>query len=65
MADLSGYTAMTDAHGGASAARIVNKYMQLVGNALHGSAKVVQRIGDQVVVIADDGRMTWSSRLKT
>jgi adenylate cyclase len=54
MADLSGYTAMTDAHGGASAARIVNKYMQLVGNALYGSSRIVQRIGDQVVVLADD-----------
>lgn len=53
MADLSGYTAMTDAHGGASASRIVNKYMQLVNNALYGSSKVVQRIGDQVVIIAD------------
>ncbi len=54
MADLTGYTAMTDAHGGASAARIVNKYMQLVSNALHGSSRVVQRIGDQVVLIADN-----------
>jgi adenylate cyclase len=54
MADLSGYTAMTDAHGGASAARIVNKYMQLVASALHGSSRVVQRIGDQVVLIADN-----------
>ena len=54
MADLTGYTAMTDAHGGASAARIVNKYMQLVDNALQGSSRVVQRIGDQVVLIADN-----------
>jgi adenylate cyclase len=54
MADLTGYTAMTDAHGGASAARIVNKYMQLVDNALHGSSRAVQRIGDQVVLIADN-----------
>lgn len=54
MADLTGYTAMTDAHGGESAARIVNKYMQLVDHALHGSSRVVQRIGDQVVLIADN-----------
>jgi adenylate cyclase len=54
MADLTGYTAMTDAHGGESAARIVNKYMQLVENALHGSSRIVQRIGDQVVLIADN-----------
>jgi adenylate cyclase len=52
MADLTGYTAMTDVHGGASAARVVNKYMQLVDYSLYGTTKVVQRIGDQVVMIA-------------
>lgn len=54
MADLTGYTAMTDAHGGASAARIVHKYMQLVDSALVGSSTVFQRIGDQVVILADN-----------
>lgn len=53
MADLTGYTAMTDVHGGASAARMVNRYMQLVDHALHGTTKVVQRIGDQIVMIAE------------
>jgi adenylate cyclase len=53
MADLTGYTAMTEAHGGVSAAQIVSKYMNLVDRALSGTAKVVQRIGDQVVIIAD------------
>lgn len=53
MADLTGYTAMTDIHGGASAAKIVNKYMQLVEQALFGTAQVVQRIGDQVVMISE------------
>ena len=52
MADLTGYTAMTHAHGGASAAKIVGKYMQLVDTALVGSAQAVQRIGDQVVIIS-------------
>jgi adenylate cyclase len=57
MADLSGYTAMTHAHGGASAAKIVQKYMQMVEQSLVGSSKVFQRIGDQVVITsanADD-----------
>ena len=54
MADLTGYTAMTDVHGGASAAKIVGKYMEIVDAALHGSTKVMQRIGDQVVMIAED-----------
>jgi adenylate cyclase len=53
MADLTGYTAMTDIHGGASAAKIVNKYMQLVEQSLSGTARVVQRIGDQVVMISE------------
>lgn len=53
MADLTGYTAMTDIHGGASAAKVVKKYMEIVDTALHGSARVMQRIGDQVVMIAE------------
>jgi class 3 adenylate cyclase/YHS domain-containing protein len=54
MADLTGYTAMTDVHGGESAARIVRKYMELVDRALYGSAKLVQRVGDQVVIVSHD-----------
>jgi class 3 adenylate cyclase/YHS domain-containing protein len=54
MADLTGYTAMTDVHGGASAAKVVHKYMQLVDQSLFGSTQVVQRIGDQVVMMSDE-----------
>ena len=54
MADLTGYTAMTDVHGGESAARIVRKYMELVGRALYGNARLVQRVGDQVVIVSDN-----------
>lgn len=54
MADLTGYTAMTDVHGGASAARMVSKYMEIVDTAIHGTTQLVQRIGDQVVMIAVD-----------
>jgi adenylate cyclase len=53
LADLSGYTAMTNIHGGASAARIVHRYMEVVDHALYGTAKVVQRIGDQIVLISE------------
>ena len=53
MADLTGYTAMTDVHGGESAARIVRKYMELVDRALVGKARLVQRVGDQVVIVSD------------
>ena len=54
MADLSGYTAMTDVHGGASAASLVRKYLELVNNALVGETKLIQRVGDQIVLLADD-----------
>ncbi len=54
MADLTGYTAMTEAHGGASAAKMVGKYMELVDRALVGTSKMHQRIGDQVVILADN-----------
>ncbi len=53
MADLTGYTAMTEAHGGASAAKMVGKYMELVNSAMMGTARLHQRIGDQVVIVAD------------
>ena len=53
MADLSGYTAMTDVHGGASAAQLVDKYMQLVDRSIVGSTKVMQRVGDQIVLLAE------------
>lgn len=67
MADLTGYTAMTDVHGGASAAKLVNKYMEIVDAARHGTTQVMQRIGDQVVMIAGDSGdlLETSKRLNT
>jgi class 3 adenylate cyclase len=64
MADLSGYTAMTDVHGGASAARLVTKYMELVHNSLCGQCKIAQRIGDQVVMLSDKAEDLASTALK-
>jgi len=53
MADLTGYSALTEAHGGASAAQLVRKYIELVDGALVGDCKLFQRIGDQVVILSD------------
>lgn len=52
MADLAGYTAMTDIHGGASAAKTVGQYLELVVKSLAGESRLEQRIGDQVVITA-------------
>jgi class 3 adenylate cyclase len=56
MADLSGYTAMTDVHGGASAAKLVTKYMELVNMSICGNCEIAQRIGDQVVIISEKAK---------
>lgn len=53
MADLSGYTAMTDVHGGATAAKLVTKYMELVNISICGNCEITQRIGDQIVIISE------------
>lgn len=52
MADLSGYTALTEIHGAMSAAKLVTKYLELVDISLHGTARVLERVGDQVVIVA-------------
>ena len=50
MADLSGYTAMTD--GAESAAAMVDRYLTLVNKSLVGDSHLHERIGDQVVIIS-------------
>jgi adenylate cyclase len=54
MADLAGYTALTDIHGGASAAKTVNQYMELVEQSISGRSEIFQRIGDQVVITSPE-----------
>ena len=54
IADLSGYTALTEIHGAMSAAKLVTKYLALVDMSLHGTARLLERVGDQVVVVADN-----------
>lgn len=57
MADLSGYTAMTEMHGAQAAAQLIGKYERLVRQSLHGASFLHERAGDQVVVLsprADD-----------
>ena len=50
VADLSGYTALTEAHGDRSAAKIVTRYLEIVEGVLHGGVRLVQRVGDEVLI---------------
>ncbi len=53
MADLSGYTAMTEIHGANSAISIIDKYLAIVKKSLIGSSYLHERVGDEMVIVAD------------
>jgi adenylate cyclase len=53
IADLSGYTALTETHGALSAADLIDSYVEIVNNSLVGDSYLHQSIGDEVVVISN------------
>lgn len=54
IADLSGYTALTESHGGMEAAKVVSRFLALAGDALVPGATVFERVGDEILIVADD-----------
>lgn len=54
IADLSGYTALTEAHGDLSAANIVERYGEIVQSTLCVDAQLVERVGDEVLIVASN-----------
>ena len=54
IADLSGYTALTEAHGNISAAYIVTRYMEIVEEALEPGIRFVERVGDEALITSAD-----------
>src|SRR5215510_11532362 len=66
IADLAGYTALTEAHGGAEAARTIARYTELASKALSPGVRLAERVGDQVLFVADDpsNAVTTALRLK-
>lgn len=56
IADLSGYTALTEAHGNMSAAKAVGRYMEIVQEVLQPDARLVERVGDEVLIVANEPR---------
>ena len=51
VADLSGYTALTEAHGNITAAKVVNRYIEIVNEVLHRDARLLERVGDEVIIV--------------
>ncbi len=52
MADLSGYTALTETHGPSGAADMVEKYISIVRDCLVGDSHLHGVVGDEVIVIS-------------
>lgn len=64
MADLSGYTALTETHGSVSAADLIDKYIRIAENCLAGDSKLHQRTGDEIMFIADSPDFLLATALK-
>ena len=52
IADLSGYTALTEMHGSLTAADLIDKYVDIVNASLIGDSKLQERVGDEVMIVA-------------
>jgi class 3 adenylate cyclase/YHS domain-containing protein len=63
MADLSGYTALTETHGAASAADLIDKYMEIVQGCLMGDSELKERTGDEVMIVSTSPDFLLSTAL--
>lgn len=52
--DIAGFTALTETHGAHAAADLVDRFVEIAGNALSGTGKIVDRSGDAVFVVCAD-----------
>lgn len=53
MADLSGYTALTETHGPVTAADMIDRYIQIAELCLEGSCSIHGRHGDELMIVSD------------
>lgn len=64
IADLSGYTALTETHGSVSAADLIDKYIRIAENCLVGNTKMHERTGDEIMFISDSADSLLETALK-
>jgi adenylate cyclase len=64
IADLAGYTALTEAHGGDEAATTVARYRQLAEQAMGDGVRVIEQVGDQLLIVAGDARAAILSAVR-
>jgi class 3 adenylate cyclase/YHS domain-containing protein len=54
IADLAGFTALTEIHGSRYAAWVVMRFVELVRATLRSGARLAERVGDAVLIVAPD-----------
>jgi class 3 adenylate cyclase/YHS domain-containing protein len=64
MADLSGYTALTETHGPVSAADLIDKYILIAESCLVGDSRIHERRGDEIMIISDSPDSLLATALK-
>ena len=64
IADLAGYTALTAAHGGLEAAKVVRRYVELAERALVPGARIAKRVGDELLVVGDEPHAVVRSAIR-
>jgi len=53
MADLSGYSALTETHGAVTAANLIDRYIAIAEQCLVGDCKLHQQTGDEIMLVSD------------
>lgn len=64
MADLSGYTALTETHGAVAAANLIDRYIGIVENSLIGDCHLHERTGDEVMVVSSSPDFLMATAVK-
>jgi adenylate cyclase len=64
IADLAGYTALTEAHGDEHAANVIARYGELAESMLDPQARLIECVGDEVLIVAPEPTAAISSALR-
>jgi adenylate cyclase len=62
-ADLCGYTALTEAHGNRQAAEVVERFLAIAAATLRPGASILERVGDEIVIVAPEAAVAVSTAL--
>ncbi len=63
IADLAGYTALTEAMGAGQAVKVVTRYVELANEVLTPGTRIVERVGDELLIVSDDTRAALRTAL--